>query len=52
MQLRSGVAVAVVQVNSCSFNSTPNVGTSHRYDYKKNKKKVPEPLRVAIYTYP
>ena len=39
--LRSGIAVAVVQAGSCSFNSTPSLGTSicHRCGPKKMTKK-------------
>ena len=41
MQLRSWVAVAVVQAGSCSSRSTPSLGTSicGRYGPKKKKKK-------------
>ena len=38
--LGSGVAVTVVLASSCSFNSTPRLGTStcHRYGPKKTNK--------------
>ena len=41
MQLKSGVAAAVVQAGSCSSDSTPSLGTSmcRRCSLKKEKKK-------------
>ena len=41
MQLRSGVAVAVVWASSCSSNSTPGLGISicHRCSREKRKKR-------------
>ena len=39
MWLRSGVAVAVVQVSSCSSDLTPNLGISKCCGFSPNKKK-------------
>ena len=41
VRLGSGVAMAVVKANSCSFDLTPNLGTSicHKCDPEKTKKK-------------
>ena len=40
MQLRSGVAVAVVQAGSCSSNLTPSLGISICCRYSCKKKKI------------
>ena len=41
MPLRSSVVMAVASAGSCSFDSTPGLGTSicHRYGWGKKKKK-------------
>ena len=50
--LRSGIAVAVVQAGSCSFNSTPSLGTSicHRCGPKKMTKKKKKNLSLPLLT--
>ena len=52
-QLRSHVTVAVVQAGSCSFDSTPSLGTSicHRCGPKKKKKKRKEIIGVERAMY-
>ena len=55
MQLRSGVAVAMMEASSCSSDSTPSLGTSicHRCGPKesKNKTKQNNPKRPWSKSY-
>ena len=53
MQLRSGIAVTVVQASRCSSNSTPSLGTSicHGCSPKKQKKKVSKPRPFYVYPH-
>ena len=50
MQLRSGVALAVVEAGSCLSDSTPSLGSSVRYTCspKKKKKKKKRSSRIIL----
>ena len=50
--LRSGVAVAVVNAGSCSWDLTPSLGsfTCHRWSHKKQDKRKKEKIKKEIQT--
>ena len=50
IQLGSLIAVAVAQASSCSFHSTPSLGTSmcHRYGARKQKKKKKKLAHIIV----